>query len=211
MKRALAVAAVTPLALLALAGPAVAAQQEVVHTTFTSAYADTFWSSGEGDSYSEGGVHAALTSDGPELYVWQSGPELSDGYVVTDLAGQGDYTFTIDRARLRTARLVADDLATKTCTFDWDGNQVGTCKRGSIDLDITWTGLGGITRAGHTERYKGDGFSVNATFKSTDRRASADGAVTGAISTDEFGESMLGAYKSVETMRCNQACPAPEE
>jgi hypothetical protein len=203
--------AVTPLALMALGGPAVAAKPEVTHTTYTSAYADAYWSSGEGESYVEGGVHAALTSDGPELWVWQITPSTEGGFVETTLTGEGDHTFTIDKGRLGSASLVGEDLATETCTYDEEGTKLGECEPGSIDIDLTWTGEGKISRGGLTERFKGDGFSINVHVTSTDRAASVEGAITGAIDVEEFGEAMLGTYKQVETKRCvADACEEPE-
>lgn len=211
MRRLIAILAATPLALLALAGPADAAKPEVIHTSYSSASADVYWSS-EGESYLEGGVHAALTSDGPELYVWQSMSNPGGGYIETTVTDAGDYSFTIDRGRLRSARLLADDVTTSTCTYDEEYNQVGDCEVGSVDIDLTWTGQGSISRGNYTERYKNDGFSVNVHVTSTDRSAIVDGAIAGTISFDQFADGMLGTYKQVETKRCAvDACPAPEE
>lgn len=212
MRRTLAVLAATPLALVALGGPASAAGPDVTHTTYSAANADAYWSSGEGASYIEGTLTAALTRTGPVLDVWQLTPYGSEGFVTTTVTqAKTGFTFTIDFARLQSATLVAENLAGEVCTYEDESDADGDCVPTSLDISVRWTGEGPITSGSSNERFKADGFSINVHSQSKGRDATAAGSITGGtIDVDGFDFASLSSVKYTETKRCTaDACEAP--
>lgn len=205
MRKILAALAVTPLALMALAGPATAAKPTVIRSTERVAYAVA---ASEGD-LSKFVVIPSLTRTGPVLSLWQGTADGAGGSVETRLETNRGFTFTIDKARLGTARLVATDLPASTCT--WVEDQEIGCVDTTVDIDLTWTGVGRITRAGSTSHEVGDGFRLVSHGRGTSRGATVTGSITiGTTTLPAPDHAELGTYQNVEMLHCTgTACPQP--
>ncbi len=212
MRRHLAALAVTPLAMMAFAGPAAAqshAGSPVTHLNERSRSAEAQWTSESGGLVTESGVMVYRTSAGTELHLWRAtyGPDGPSGVVVTSADADSGFTFTISR-QLTTATVTATDLPVLTCTLDEYGEPIGECTTSTVDVTLTWTGEGKITRGSYTEHQKGDGYSLNVHATWTSRAASVAGSVTGFdLSAANLSYASLSQNKQVKTGRCfGDAC-----
>lgn len=206
MNKTLAALAVTPLALMALAGPATAAKPTVTRTTESVAYAVA---SSEAE-LSKFVVIPSLTRTGPQLSLWQATADGAGGSVETTVETNRGFTFTIDKGRLGSATLVATNLPASTCT--WQDDQKLGCVDTTVDINLRWTGFGRITRGGTTSHQMGDGFKLVSHGKGTSRGATVAGSVSiGTTTLDAFDYAELGTYKNFEMVHCTgTACPQPE-
>lgn len=206
MRKMLAALAVTPLALMALAGPATAARPTVIRTTERTAYAVA---SSEGE-LSKFVVIPSLTRTGPLLSLWQGSADGAGGSVETRVDTNRGFTFTIDKARLGTATLVATGLPATTCT--WVEDQQTGCVDTTVDIDLTWTGVGAISRGGSTSHEMGDGYRLVSHGRGTSRQATVTGSITiGTTTLDTPDHAELGTYQNFEMLHCTgAACPQPE-
>jgi len=196
---------VAPLAILALAAPATAAEPDVTRTSESAASAVTGSELEAGRWFAE----ADLTKSGPRLNLWY-GTFDEDGGVETKVEATSGFSFRIARARLTSARLVAEDLPGLTCTYQ--GEEETGCVATPVDLSITWTGQGSIARGGSSFREKGDGYMIVGHGTGTTRDAAVTGTFTlGDVVVDASGNGALGTYKNFESMRCQPgACEFPE-
>ncbi len=214
MKRLLAALAVTPLALMALAGPATAARPDVTHLNDESWFAEAGWSSESGDLVTYTYASARTGTGGTELNLSQGtfDPEdPSSGTVETTATASSGFTFTISN-KLSSATLVAEDLPVKTCTLDEFGEPIGDCTFSTVDVMLTWTGQGVLTRGSYSDRIKGDGFSMNVHMTWQDRDATVTGDVSGFdLDTAHLDWAYMHHEKQVKTGRCvGEACEGLE-
>lgn len=212
MRRHLAALAVTPLALMAFAGPAAAQSQAgspVTHLNERSRSAEALWSSESGGLVTDSWVTVYQTSAGTELHLQRAtyDPSGPSGAVVTSADAASGFTFTFSR-QLTTATVTATDLPVLTCTLDEIGEPIGECTASTVDVTLTWTGAGKITRGTYMEHQKGDGYSVNVHVTWTSRAASVAGSVSGfGLSAANFRYASLSQNKQVKTGRCfGDAC-----
>lgn len=211
MKRIVAVLAATPLVLMAFAGPANAAKPEVTHLNDSGVFADAYWHSEDGNTFTDSNVSVFKTKSGTELHLSHSTAQWDGGGSIATFADAvSGFTFTMSK-RLGTARLVAEDLPVSTCTYDENGEVVGECEDSTVDVALTWTGEGALTRGSVSEHVKFDGGSMNVHITFMNRAATVTGSVTGFdLSADELQGASLGAEKQVKTGRCTgAACEAP--
>lgn len=206
MKKTLAALAVTPLALMALAGPAAAAKPTVTRTTERVAYAVA----SSDAELSKFVVIPSLTRTGPLLTLWQATADGAGGSVETTVDTNRGFTFTIDKGRLGSATLVATNLPASTCT--WQEDQKIGCVDTTVDINLRWTGFGGITRGGSTSHEMGDGFKLVSHGRGTSRGATVAGSITiGTTTLDAPDYAELGTYQNFEMLHCTgAACPQPE-
>lgn len=106
-----------------------------------------------------------------------------------------EFTFTIDERGLTSAAVTAPDVRARTCTYDVDFNE--TCSRTSVDIDVTWTGRGKISRGGYNDRSIGDGYVFVTHFNGTWRRAIATGTIGDVTFTkDDLSFAQIGFARS---------------
>lgn len=217
MKRLLASAAVTPLALLALGGPAVAAQPEPKpqHTTDIATYAHAEWMYESEGLYVEGGLSAVDTRNGPVLVLEQGAYSEGGAWTRTFIPEDEQVSFdlTMDRARLTAAQLHADDVPVQVCTYEAQGDEDPDCVPSTVDVSLTWTGDGPITRSGDSSHYADGTMRINTHGNYTSREATVLGSVTGAVDVDDFAASWMVRSRYIEIKRCisDTPCEEPEE
>ena len=111
------------------------------------------------------------------------------------------FSFTL-RQPLASASLSGSGLPATTCTFDANFNTIG-CSATTIDVSVTWTGQGAITRGRFNEHFKNGGFSEIDHFSGTNRHAVATGTVGGlTLSASELQFADLATLKSGTVTIC---------
>lgn len=209
MRRVLAALAVTPIALLALGGPADAARPRVTHESYRAVFAGANWELERADSVVVGAVIPSITKSGAELYVDQV--LVRDGTMTTTLVEVEDgFTFTMNGGRLTSATLNATDLPALVCTYE-ESDPEGDCGWSLVDISLVWTGSGPLTRSLTLDRYRQAGLSLNRHESYTIREATVTGGISGG-SISVLGEEMvnenLGRTQSTKVERCTQEpCP----
>jgi hypothetical protein len=175
--------------------PADAAQTFHSRLKGGTAYAE--WYSSSGNTTQSGFIDVSDRYD--ELYFSQCTDEYdSTGDFVSATCTSGfttDFTFTIDQRGLTSATVTATDVRARTCTYDADFNT--TCERAKIDIDVTWTGRGSLSRGGYNERSIGDGYVFVSHFNGTWRRAIATGTIGEVTYTrDDLSYAQIGFARS---------------
>ena len=194
--RTLRIVVFTALLLAVGVAPALAAQTYHTRLKGGTAYAEWYSSSGT----TSDSAYLQVSDRYDELYFSQctdtyntSGAFL--GATCTS-AYTTDFTFTIDERGLTTATVTAADVRARTCTYDADFNQT-TCTRTRIDLEVTWTGRGSISRGGYNDRSIGDGYRFISHFNGTWRKAIATGTIGDVTYTkDDVSYAELGFARS---------------
>ena len=206
MRRALTGLAVTAFTVLALAGPASAAPGQVTHFRFSGTFADALWSTSSATSSTVASVDASKSIQGSRLVVDEvtdnhdaSGNFTGGTETLADVAS--GFSFTL-RQPLASASLSGSGLPATTCTFDANFNTIG-CSATTIDVSVTWTGQGAITRGRFNEHFKNGGFSEIDHFSGTNRHAVATGTVGGlTLSASELQFADLATLKSGTVTIC---------
>ena len=207
MRRALIGLAVTTFTLLALAGPASAASGQVTQFRFHGTFADAFWFASSATSFTATAVNVSMSKQGSELYVDQFTGNLDamgnfTGGTDTFADVTSGFSFAIDKTHLTSASTSGSGLPATTCTVDANGNVI-SCSPTTIDVTVTWTGQGPITRAVVNDHFKSNGFSETDHFNGTDRAATATGTVAGStLSASELQFADLGFTNSGTITRC---------
>jgi hypothetical protein len=178
MRRALIGLAVTMFTVLALAGPASAASGQVTQFKFHGTFAEAMWFTSSDTSTADTSVHVS-TEQGSVLIVDQFIADFANGtFTETFAEVTSGFSFAIDKALLGNASLSGSGVPATTCTFDRDFNLIG-CSATTIDVNVTWTAQGPISRGVFNHHFKSDGFSEIDHFNGTDRDATATGTVGG--------------------------------
>jgi hypothetical protein len=207
MRRALIGLAVTTFTVLALAGPASAAPGQVTQFRFHGTFADAFWFTSSATSFTDTTVSVSTSKQGSELFVDQFTGNLDvngnfTGGTDTFADVTSGFSFAIDKGTLTSANTSGSGLPATTCSVDANGNEFG-CSATTIDVTVTWTGQGPITRAVVNQHFKSDGFSLTDHFNGTDRAATATGTVAGStLSASELQFADLGFTNSGTITRC---------
>ena len=207
MRRALIGLAVTTATALALAGPASAAPGQVTTFRFHGTFADAFWSTSSATSFTDTTVSVSTSKQGSELFVDQFTGNLDangnfTGGTDTSADVTTGFSFAIDKGTLTSASTSGSGLPATTCTVDANGNVI-SCSPTTIDVTVTWTGQGPITRAVVNDHFKSNGFSETDHFNGTDRAATATGTVAGStLSASELQFADLGFTNSGTITRC---------
>lgn len=192
-------------ALLALAGPASAATGQVTKFRFSGPFADALWSTGSATSSTATSINVSKTTQGSQLFVDQFTVNFdANGFLTgatdTSAAVTSGFSFALPQS-LANASLSALGLPTTTCTYDANLNLVG-CTSTTIDVSLSWTGQGPITRGVQNDHVKSDGFSETDHFNGTFRNAAASGTVAGLTLTASDGQADVGTTKSGTITRC---------
>jgi hypothetical protein len=207
MRRALIGLAGTAFAVLALAGPASAAPGQVTQVRFNGTFAEVFWSTSSATSFTNFEVNVSTSKQGSELYVDHFTGNLN---AMGNFTGGTDtfadvatgFSFAIDKTHLTSASTSGSGLPAMTCSVDVSGNESG-CSATTMDVTVTWTGQGPITRAVLNQRFKSSGFSVTDHSSGTDRAAAATGTVAGStLGASELVFADLGFTNSGTITRC---------
>ncbi len=213
MRRALIGLAVTTFTVLALAGPASAAPGQVTQFRFHGTFADAFWFTSSATSFTDTTVNVSKSLQGSELIVDQFTGNLDKngnftGGTDTFADVTSGFSFAIQQSLLTSASVSGSGLPATTCTFDANFNLIG-CSATTINVNVTWTGQGPISRAVFNDHFKSDGFSVNDHFNGTDRAATATGTVAGrTLSASELQFANLGTTNSGTITVCiGTSCP----
>jgi hypothetical protein len=213
MKRLLASLVVTPLALVALGGPAVAGKPDskTTHVSEGATYAHASWEYTSGDTWVEGGVSAVHTRQGPVLVLSQVAFSEDGTFTETSVVDeQAEFTLTMDRARLTQATLHADDVPVQVCVYE-DPEEGPDCTDSTVDISLAWTGEGPLLRSGFSAHFSDGTMRVNTHGLERERQAEVEGAITGAVTVDEFSAALMVKSKFVEITRCLTVCEQPEE
>ena len=199
LRRALIGLAVT-FTVLALTGQAIAASGQVTQFRFHGTFADAFWFTSSATSLTGTSVNVSKSMQGSELFVDQFTANLDahgnfTGATDTFADVTSGFSFAIDHT-LTSASTSGSGLPATTCTLDANFNLIG-CSATTIDVTVTWTGQGPISRAVIDDHFKSDGFSETDHFNGTDRAATATGTVAGlTLSTSELQFANLGTANS---------------
>jgi hypothetical protein len=215
MRRVLIGLAVTTFTLLALAGPTSAASGQVTTSAasgpvtqfkFHGTFADALWETSSATSFTDTFVSVSKSLQGSELFVDQftANFDASGNFTgATDTSADvtSGFSFAIDKT-LTSASTSGSGLPAMTCTFDANFNLIG-CSATTIDVNVTWTGQGPISRGVFNDHFKSDGFSVTDHFNGTDRDATATGTVVGlTLSASELLFANLGTANAGTTFVC---------
>lgn len=188
------------LAALAFAGPAAAASGQVTQVRFQGTFANAFWFSTTATSRTDTTVNASEAKQGSGLFVEQFTENFDangnfTGATETIASVTSGFSFALHQS-LASASLTGSSLPATTCTFDVNFNQIG-CSATTIDVSVTWTGMGSITRGVTNEHFKSDGFSETDHFSGTSRDATATGTIGGiTLSASDLQFADLGTTKS---------------
>jgi hypothetical protein len=200
MRRALIGLAVTTFTVLALAGPASAASGQVTQFRFHGTFAEAFWFTSSATSSTDTFVNVSKSMQGSELFADQFTANFDangnfTGATDTSADVTSGFSFAIKQS-LASASLSGSGLPATTCTFDANFNLIG-CSATTIDVNVTWTGQGPITRSVFNDHFKSDGFSANDHFNGTDRAATATGTMGGlTLTASELQFADLGTANS---------------
>lgn len=212
MRRVLTVIAVSLLGVLSLAGPASAAPGQVTHFTDKGTFAEADWQVTAGTTFTETYLNVSASSTGSQLFLQRFvGHKDAEGEVIGDtlttVEVQDGFTFTINASKLSSASVRATDLPAQVCDIDANGELVEPCASTTVDLNVTWTGVGPISRSVSNSHYGTEGFRINEHFSGTSRQAVATGTVAGStLTVDDLQGASLGKNKSGTTKSCTD-CP----
>lgn len=182
-----------------------AAKPEVTHEDYMAGFAGVNWSLEQGDAYVEGAVIASITKAGADVYVdqavWREGQTIATLVEVTT-----GFTFTMNSGRLSSATLRANDLPAWVCTFDEDHPE-GECgwSETPVDIDLSWTASGPITRSADHSRYSEPGLRLNLHNAYVIRPATLAGQVAGgsiSMSGADMETGNIGRAKTLKIERC---------
>jgi hypothetical protein len=206
MRRALAGLAVAAFTLLALAGPTSAAPGQVTHFRVAGTVADALWITSSATSSTFTSVDVSTSTQDSALVVDQV-TENHDasgnftGGTETFASVTSGFSFTLQQP-LASASLSGSGLPATTCTFDVNFNTIG-CSATTIDVGVTWTGQGAITRGWFNDHFKSGGFSQIDHFYGTSRHAVATWTVGGlTLSVTELQFAHLGTLKAGTVTIC---------
>jgi hypothetical protein len=142
---------VASLALAGASGTARASGAQVIQDRFHGPFAEAGWETTTPTSITDAAVLASQEQDGTthlSIFDLHTTYLDSSGNVTgsVDVSGElnGGASFTMDTVGLTTASASGAVPVTR-CTFDAAGNQTG-CTSGTIDVSVTWTGQGAISR-----------------------------------------------------------------
>lgn len=203
MKRAMAVVAVAALSLVGATSTAGAAGSPVTHSRSNMASAQADWYRESGDQFWASGVWAgrSLTGSDLELHLWQTVGTMGGVSTSVSADATAGFSFAIDAKRLSGASLTATDLPATLCTFDENGEQVGACSDTTVDVDVSWTGEGGITSGSYTEHVRSGTSMMRVHVQWTDREARATGSLNGPLSEADLQYASLHTEKQVKMGR----------
>jgi hypothetical protein len=205
MKRILLVAASAMATALSMAAPAGAVSGQIIHSHFNGNFAEASWGSSTTTADTSTYLRVSQSNRGSQL--------LAEQFVVTydaqhNVTGAADtlvdapagFNFTIDANKLTTAAVTATELPATICTYDASFNQTG-CAGTALDLSVTWTGQGPITRNTNNSRVSVPGFSITDHLNGINRDGTADGNMgSTALGTSDF--AILGKAVSGSTTLC---------
>ncbi|HVB44652.1 MAG TPA: hypothetical protein VNF47_18395 [Streptosporangiaceae bacterium] len=205
MKKALTGLTLALLTMLATAGTASAATQQVSQYHFNGTFAETLLFASTASSETSTYVRFNETSRGDDLVAEQFTQNYDAQHNFTGATDKlaevtSGFAVSIDTPGLATASVTAFDLPATTCIYDANFNQV-SCGSGTMNLDVTWTGEGPITHSTSASHVKAGGFSVTDHLNGTSR----DGTATGNLDGQPVGASqyaILGKAVSGSTTIC---------
>jgi hypothetical protein len=206
MKRTMAVIAATALTLVAFtgtAGNAGAAGSPVTHARSNMAFADAGWFTESGDEFTASGVSAgkSLWGTGSEIHVWRTSGTMGGTTTSVSADATSGFRFTIDAKRLSGASVSATDLPAVKCTYDENGEQVGECTDTTVDLNVTWSGRGTVTKGSYNEHVRSGGSMTRVHVLWTSRDALASGSLDGALSAADLEYAGLRTEQQVKMGR----------
>lgn len=186
MKRALTVLAVTALTALSVAGAASAASSEtarVTHVNFSGNFAAAYWLTSSADSSISTYINVSQSAQGYQLYAIQNTDYFDangnyTGETSTWVQGAtSGFSFAFAPS-LTSASLNASDLPATIYTFDASGYETGTSAT-AIDMDVSWTGQGPVTRSVFNHHITAGGFTETTHTNGAERDATATATVAG--------------------------------
>jgi hypothetical protein len=206
MRRALLGLAATTITLLALAGTASAASDQVTHFKFTGTFANAFWFTSSATSATGTSISVSKSSQGSRLFVerftsnYDTNGNIT-GSTDTSVVVTSGFSFALQQP-LASASLSGSGLPATTCTYDANFNQIG-CSATTIDVTAAWTGQGPILRGVSNLHFKTDGFSETDHSNGTDRNAVATGTFNGdTLTASELQYADLGTTNSGSIYVC---------
>lgn len=186
MKRALIVLAVTALTALSVAGPASAASSgtaQVTHISFSGNFAEAYWLTSSADSSISTYINVSQSTQGYQLFAIQNTDHFDvngnyTGEISTWVEGAtSGFSFAFAPS-LMSASLNASALPATISTFDAIGNETGTSAT-TIDMNVSWTGQGPITRSVFNHHITAAGFTEITHTNGAKRDATATATVAG--------------------------------
>ncbi|HEX2309049.1 MAG TPA: hypothetical protein VHI14_12075 [Jatrophihabitantaceae bacterium] len=182
------------------------ASGQVTQFRFSGKSADAAWETSTATSVTDAAVTVSTSNQGSHLFVTQftayfdtNGNFTGATDTIADVTS--GFSFALGQS-LASASLSGSGLPATTCTFDANFNQIG-CTASTIDVTVTWTGQGPISRGVTTSHSKSDGFSVTNHFNGTFRDATATGTVGGlTLSASELHFADLAITKTGTTIVC---------
>lgn len=206
MKRALLGLAVATFTVLAFAGPASAATGRVTHFTFSGPSAEASWTTTAGTTSTETliGVSKSPHNSSLGIDVFTSHEDANGNFTGgtdTSATVTSGYSFAI-RQPLSSASVRASGMPVTTCTLDANFNVTG-CSDTTVNVNVTWTGQGPVTRGTQTQHLKADGFLLNVNSTGSFRDATATGTIAGrTLSTSELDFADLSTLRAAVITVC---------
>jgi hypothetical protein len=199
----MAVAAVAAVSLLGITGTAGAAGSPVTHVRSNMAFADASGYRESGDHSWASSVTASrsLSRSGSELHLWKAEGTMGGSTTSINADVTRGFTFTIDARHLSSASLSATGLPATRCTYDENGELVGQCTDTTVDVNITWSGQGAISKGSYTEHVTIGGSVTKVHGSWTSRDARATGSLNGALRPADFESADLRTEKQVKMGR----------
>jgi hypothetical protein len=186
MKRALIALAVTALTALSVAGPASAASSEtaqVTHISFSGNFASAYWVTSSADRSISTYIDVSQSTQGYQLYAIQNTDYFDangnyTGETSTSVLGAtSGFSFAFAPS-LMSASLNASAFPATIYTFDASRNETVTSAT-TIDMNVSWTGQGPITRSVFNQHVTAGGFTETTHTNGAKRDATATATIAG--------------------------------
>jgi len=146
-----------------------------------------------------GGPPETFSGTEAEIFISQffpGNPEDPSDDVFRDIFGSArDVSFQVDR-ELTSASLITD-ISARVCegrgrepAEPGDGRPPqppSECTETTLQVNLTWTGVGNLSHEGGNNHFRSDGFIVNSHFNGTRREAEARGSITDGV-TEFIGD-----------------------
>ena len=184
-----------------------AAPGQISHYRVHGAVAEAGWARTVGTDFVGAYVQASADRRRGELVVEvfhdrydQHGRFL--GSTVKHAAVTSGYAFAIDKAKLDSATVDANDVPATLCRFDANWEPIGPCDATKIDVHAAWTGQGLVARSVKNDHYRYHGFGLIEHSNGTQRDATATALVDGVDVTRDFLFATLSTNLYASTTIC---------
>jgi hypothetical protein len=181
------------------------APPQVIHESSSGSLAGGIWFTDVGDDLVVTVLRATQSRPDREFSLFQitfTGEE-QEVFTVTSADVTSGFSFSIDPAKLASARVIGSNMPGTTCTHDIDFNVIA-CDDTTIDVDASWSAVGALRRLhSGADVYQDENIKVVRRFEGLTRNATATAVVNGlALGSSEEPNTDLGILRGGYTTIC---------